>query len=140
MTDLHHVRAAEIGMLRIYMKPSDKLSKGTFRTLWSSKPLYRELVQRAKAQGLLNAIVHHTHYGYSDRGQIRESGAEISDPHLTICVELIDQRAELERFCAAQGELLSDKVVIYKHIEHWRVGNGSVHRLDAGPAEQETEG
>ncbi|MBT2246156.1 DUF190 domain-containing protein [Sphingobium sp. BHU LFT2] len=140
MTDLHHVRAAEIGMLRIYMKPSDKLSKGTFRTLWSSKPLYRELVQRAKAQGLLNAIVHHTHYGYSDRGQIRESGAEISDPHLTICVELIDERSELERFCAAQGELLSDKVIIYKHIEHWRLGRGSGTRQGAAFVEVEIEG
>ena len=58
---------------------------------------------------------------HSNHGPIRENGSEISDPHLTMCVELIGQRGELERFCEGHGDLLGGKVIVYKHLEHWSI-------------------
>ena len=41
-----------------------------------------------------------------------------------MCVELIGPRDTLEAFCRVQGALLTGKVIVYKHLEHWRVGTG----------------
>ena len=120
MSDSHAVTPTEIGMLRIFLKPSDKGARrsGLFRT---ARPLYRELVLQAKADGILHATAHGSHYGYSNHGAIRESGAEIADPHLSLCVELIAQRDDLDGFCRRHGALLAGKVVVYKHLERWQV-------------------
>ena len=131
----HHATPTATGMIRIYMKPSEKAAKGTARTLWSAKPLYRALVAQAKADGIMNAVAHHTHYGFSNHGPVRENGAEIADPHLTMCVELIGQREQLETFCRQHGDMLASKVIVYKHLEHWSIGPAGVDREDATPTE-----
>ncbi len=132
MPHRHTVTSSEIGMVRIYLKPSDKAAKSA-RGFWGGKPLYRELVATAKQDGIMNAVAHHTHHGYSNHGPVRENGAEVSDPHLTMCVELIGHRDQLELFCRRHGDLLSSKVIVYKHLEHWRVGPSGVAHEDAGP-------
>ncbi|SOC83016.1 H+/Cl- antiporter ClcA [Ensifer adhaerens] len=109
----------EIGMVRIYMKPREKTpGKGSW---FSAKPLYRELVMQAKAHGIMNAIAHHTHFGYSNHGKVQDEGFEMPNPELTMCVELIAERDKLEDFCRTHSGLLKQKVIIYKHIEHWDV-------------------
>lgn len=109
----------EVGMIRIYMKPREKaLGKGGW---FGGRPLYRELVMQAKAAGIMNAVAHHTHFGYSNRGKLQDEGFEISNPDLTMCVELIAERRQLEDFCKTHGPLLKHKMIIYKHIEHWDV-------------------
>ncbi|MES3150824.1 DUF190 domain-containing protein [Sphingomonas faeni] len=121
MSDRFTVQHCEIGMLRIYMKPSDRIGQRSLRTLWGAKPLYRELIQTAKADGIINAVAQHTQYGFSNHGPIREHGSEIADPHLTICVELVGERDQLDLFCRRHGDLLGDKVIVYKQLEHWSV-------------------
>ena len=135
----HEVTPSEIGMIRIYMKPSDKIAKGKAKSFWSTRPLYRALVATAKEDGIMNAVAHHTHYGYSNHGPVRENGAEISDPHLTMCVELIGEREQLELFCRRHGDLLSSKVIVYKHLEHWTIGPKGLTHEDATPAELASE-
>jgi PII-like signaling protein len=125
MTFAHNVSPTEIGMIRVYVKPADKIRRSGARGLWSAKPLYRHLVAEAKIDGIMNAVAHHTHYGFSNHGPVRENGSEVADPHLTMCVELIGQRDQLERFCQRHGELLADKVIVYKHLEHWRIERAS---------------
>ncbi|MGC4250586.1 MAG: DUF190 domain-containing protein, partial [Sphingobium sp.] len=107
--------------------------------LWSAKPLYRALVAQAKAEGIMNAVAHHTHYGFSNHGPVMEQGTEIGNPHLTMCVELIDHRDSLERFCRAHGDFLAGKVIVYKHLEHWSVGPRGVDHEDATPEELTAE-
>lgn len=132
MSHQHKVTPTEIGMVRIYLKPSDKAAKRS-RSFWSGNLLYRELVAQAKRDGIMNAIAHNTHYGYSNYGPVRENGSEIADPHLTMCVELIGQRVELERFCEGHGDLLAGKVIVYKHLEHWSIGAAGLRHEDVAP-------
>lgn len=131
----HDVVPTEIGMIRIYMKPGDKVAPPGTKSRWRARPLYREMVTQAKADGIMNAVAHNTHYGYSNHGPVRENGSEIADPHLTMCVELIGQRAELETFCRRHGDLLATKVIVYKHLEHWTIGPKGVSHADATPEE-----
>jgi PII-like signaling protein len=121
MPDRFTVQHREIGMLRIFMKPSDRIGERSIRTLWGSKPLYRELIRTAKADGIINAVAQHMHYGFSNHGPIRENGSESADPYMTICVELVGDREQLDLFCRRQGNLLGDKVIVYKQLEHWSV-------------------
>ncbi|MGO6986389.1 DUF190 domain-containing protein [Rhizobium leguminosarum] len=116
----HKLSSREIGMVRIYMKPREK-AVGTGGWFSGGKPLYRELVMQAKAAGIMNAVAHHTHFGYSNSGKLQDEGFEIPNPDLTMCVELIADREQLEAFCSMHGAVLKNKVIIYKHIEHWDV-------------------
>ena len=133
MTFAHAVSTREVGMIRIYMKPGDKAREARLKTLFNAKPLYRQLVEQAKAAGIMNAVAHHTHYGYSNHGHIQVEGVEINNPDLTMCVELIGDRDQLENFCRAHGALLNNKVIIYKHLEHWRLTANAVEASEIAP-------
>jgi len=114
----HTLESKEIGMVRIYMKPRERTTdKGWF----NSRPLYRDLVLRAKEAGIANAVAHQTHFGYSNHGRLQDEGFEIPNPDLTMCVELIAPREHLEDFCRLHGALLANKVIVYKHLEQWGV-------------------
>ncbi|RDL46292.1 Chloride/fluoride channel protein [Ensifer sp. M14] len=126
----HKLSSREIGMVRIYMKPREK-AVGTGGWFGGGKPLYRELVMQAKATGIMKAVAHHTHFGYSNSGKLQDEGFEIPNPDLTMCVELIGDRELLEEFCRTHGSLLKNKVIIYKHIEHWDVLDHALTTEDA---------
>ncbi|HQS44934.1 MAG: chloride channel protein [Rhizobiales bacterium 24-66-13] len=117
----HIVTTRDVGMVRIYLKPRDKMPNKGVRGLWSSRPLYRELVLEAKKDGLMNAVAHHTHYGYSNHGRVEDHSSEISNPELTMCVEIIGHRSDLETFVRRHGALLYNKVIVFKHLEHWSI-------------------
>jgi H+/Cl- antiporter ClcA/PII-like signaling protein len=121
MSHSSSVRAREVGQLRVFMTPRDRRKKKGFRGLFM-KPLYQEIISAAKEHGLLNAIAQRTHFGYSGQGNIQSDNVEIPNTNLSLCVELIAVREQLESFCIQQAELLSDKVVVYEKLEHWQFG------------------
>ncbi len=131
MPHRHKIMPKEIGMVRIYLTPRERRKVPGLKGWLSSPPLYRELVNTAKTDGIINAVAHHTHYGYSKGGKIRGTDPEIGNPDLTMCVELIGQREQLELFCRRHGDMLTDKVVIYKHLEHWEVHRNELETHDA---------
>lgn len=125
MAGTHGVSTDEIGMLRIYMTPKERYAKpgqSRLKAAFSSRELYKELVIQAKHAGLVNAIAHHTHYGFSNGGAVRSRDVEGMNHELTMCVEIIGHKAELEAFCQEHGGLLHNKVIVYKHLERWKVG------------------
>ncbi|UPJ61674.1 DUF190 domain-containing protein [Bradyrhizobium sp. 192] len=124
----HTLAHKEIGMIRIYLKPREK-AVGVGRRFFGARPLYRELVMQAKAAGIMNATAHHTHFGYSNRGKLEEEGYEVPNPELTMCVELIAPRSDLEEFCRTHGDMLKRKVIVYKHVEHWNL-TGDVVKIE----------
>ncbi|MCJ8141760.1 DUF190 domain-containing protein [Ancylobacter sp. A5.8] len=121
----HTLTLNEMGMIRIYLRPREK-APGPRSRLFGTRPLYRELVIQAKEAGIMNAVAHHTHFGYSNGGTLQDEGVEIANPDLTMCVELIAPRAQLETFCRTHGKLLERKVIVYKHLEHWGVVDGDM--------------
>jgi H+/Cl- antiporter ClcA/PII-like signaling protein len=135
----HKVVPREIGMLRIYLKPADKRKQPGIRGFLASRPLYRELIDAAKKDGLMNAHAHHTHYGYSNHGKVRAHDPELGSPDLTMCVELIATKDQLDLYCRMHGELLKDKIIIYKHIEHWDIHGHDVEVHDASPKELKSD-
>ena len=127
MPTRHKVVSKEIGQLRIYMTPKEKRASTSYRQKLFGKALYQELIDTAKRDGILNAVAHHTHYGYSGKGAV-ESGAmpEIPNMSLNLCVELIAPREELELFVRNHADILQGKVLVYKHMEHWDIHHHAI--------------
>jgi len=120
MSHQPQVGAHEIGQLRIFLTPRERRTKG-FRGMFG-KPLYQEIIHAAKQGGLMNAIAHRMHFGYSGHGRIEHDKHEIPNEHLTLCVELVGTRPDLETFCQKNAELLREKTIIYEKMERWEIG------------------
>lgn len=131
----HQITSTEMGKIRIYVTPCEKTAASGFWQKLNAKPLYRSIINAAKKDGLMNASAFMTHYGFSGGGQVHADGAEITNPNLALCVEIIDQKDRLETFCRQHGSLLQGKVIIYKHVEHWDVTPGKLEEADASPNE-----
>jgi H+/Cl- antiporter ClcA/PII-like signaling protein len=132
MTYPHKLSSTDIGMVRIYLQPKERAREGK-KSMFGTRPLYRELILAAKRAGLMNAVTHHTHFGYSNHGQPQEEGLEVRNPDLTVCVELIGDRAQLEDFCRRHGAWLSKKVIVYQHLEHWDIVSQAAVSDEASP-------
>lgn len=131
MPHKHKVSSREIGQVRIYMTPREKRGGKGLRGAMFGRPLYQEIIDAAKADGILNATAHHTHYGYSGRGKIQHNAHEMPNGSLNLCIELIAHRDELEHFCKKHGELLQGRVIVYKHMEHWDIHEHHMKAFDA---------
>jgi len=131
----YQVKEREIGQCRIYMTPGERRSARGFRRIFA-KPLYQEIIAAARKDGIPNAAAHHTHYGYSSNGRIQADSGDIPNDRVNLCVELIGARDELERFCRKHGELLHGKVIVYKHMEHWEIGEQEALRRVEVPLEE----
>jgi PII-like signaling protein len=112
--------AREIGQLRIFLTAREQRQKG-LRGLFG-KPVYQEIIHAAKQDGVLSAVAHRTHFGYSGDGKSVDASQATSSEYLTLCVELIGERLQLEQFCQKHAILMGDKVVVYEKMERWDVG------------------
>lgn len=135
MPHRHKVKSREIGQVRIYMSPGEK-RKGQGIKRMFSKPLYQEIIDAAKVDGILNATAHHTHYGYSGTGKVQSNNQELPNQMLNLCVELIAHRDQLELFCRKHGDLLKGRVIVYKHMEHWDIGDHDSLKIADAPQEE----
>lgn len=108
-----------LGKIQIYLKPKDKIKQTGFMSRLTSKPLYREIIQYAKNEELMNASVYQTHSGYSMHGKITTAHVEMDNADLVWCVELIDEKYKLESFCKKYAELLKEKMIVFKAVEYW---------------------
>ena len=121
MTHKHKLAVAEMGKLRIYLVPTEKIKATGLWSRLNARSVYRELIKAAKQDGLLNAVAYTAHHGFSNNGRVESHNPEMGNPRLAMCVELIDHKHKLEQFCRQHGALLQDKVIVYKHVEHWSV-------------------
>jgi PII-like signaling protein len=115
------IKTALLGKLRIYITPSDKVQQGKRTMLQKLFPrsAYIHIVQDAKKEGIMNASVYTTHLGFSNYGKIQLHQVEGGNSKLTMCVELVDKRDNLEKFYCKHIDYLKDKTVLFKEVEHW---------------------
>jgi PII-like signaling protein len=117
------IKAHALGKLRIYIEPAHKVRHGErslFRKIFP-KSAYIHILTEAKKDGILNASVYNTHGGYSSAGNIQSFSPEGDNSKLSMCVELIAKKEELEQFFLKHRDLLRSKVVIYKDVEFWDI-------------------
>lgn len=85
------------------------------------KQIYSELIKFAKEDKLLHASVYQTHSGFSLNDPIRTAHVELDNADLALCVELIDEKQNLEAFCKKHSVILEGKMIVFKAVEFWDV-------------------
>ncbi len=121
MTHKHKITVAEMGKLRIYLTPTDKIKAKGFWNQLNPKRVYQEIIRAAKQDGLMNAVAYVGHQGFFNNGPVAVRDPETGSGRLPLCVELVDHKDKLEEFCRKHGDLLKGKTIVYKHIEHWTI-------------------
>lgn len=117
------IKSHSLGKLEIYIEPAHKIRHGErslFRKLFP-KSAYIHIISEAKKDGILNASVHQSHFGFSNSGDIHAYSLEGDSSKLSMCVELIDKVEKLETFFLKHKDILKNKVVIYKDVHFWDV-------------------
>ena len=126
MTNSIPLSTKQIGQLRIYIPQGETRRGRGLLSLFGGRALYYDIIHLAKADGIINAAAHSTHFGYTRGGRIQTAGAEIPNPHLSMCVELIDDREKLEAFCCKHVDVLRDRILVYKQLELWELSDVGV--------------
>lgn len=113
------LKTHKMGKIKIYLTQGDKVeSKRLIRKVFP-KSVARHIVLEAKKDGLMNATIYQTHFGYSNHDKVRQHSLETDNSDLTICIEIIDHREKLEMFFKKHSRMLRGKVIIYKEVEYW---------------------
>ncbi|MGY3052267.1 PII-like signaling protein [Pedobacter sp. UYEF25] len=110
-----------LGKIQIYIKPKDRIKQPGFMNRLKSKQLYKEIVQYAKDDQLMNASVYQIHSGYFMYGKITTAHVELDNADLFLCVELVDEKSKLENFCKKHAELLIGKMIVFKAVTSWEI-------------------
>jgi uncharacterized protein len=95
-------------LLRIHIGESDQ---------WHHKPLYQELVQAARRQGLAGATVLRGIEGFGASSRIHTSRILSLSEDLPLVIEIVDTADKVEGFLAAVDELLTEGLVTMERVE-----------------------
>ncbi len=114
-----NLKTHKLGKLRIYLQTGEKIkSKSLLRKIFP-KNAYKEIILQAKRNGIMNASVFSTHFGYNNYGELTKFNLESENTGLTLCIELIDTREKLEKFFLSHKAIFKDKVTVFKEVEFW---------------------
>jgi PII-like signaling protein len=113
------IKTYSLGKLRIYLKAGENIkSESLLRRLFPNN-LPKNIIELAKKEGLMNASVYNTQMGYSNFERIQNYHIESDNAGLTVCVELIDSKENLQKFFQKHKAMFKDKVIIFKEVEYW---------------------
>ena len=115
------MRTSPATLLRIYLGEADKAD---------GRPLYEVLVTRARELHLNGATVLRGPMGFGHTSHLHTAKILRLSHDLPMIVEMVDQRANLERYLDAVAPLLGDALVVLQPVELVSVGG---HGEEPGP-------
>lgn len=113
------LKISTMGKLRIYMTTGEAIKSKSFLRKIFPKSKYFKIMEEAKASGIMNAHVFHTHAAVQRGGKMSYNSAEGDTSGLTVCVELVDEKEKLQEFFKTHKDVLKGNSVIYKEVEFW---------------------
>jgi PII-like signaling protein len=113
------LKITKMGKLRIYMATGESVKSKTLLRKIFPKSKYLKIMQEAKASGIMNAHVFHTHAAVQKGGKMAHHSVEGDNSGLTVCVELVDVKEKLQQFFKTHKDILKENTVIYKEVEFW---------------------
>ncbi|MEX0755372.1 MAG: DUF190 domain-containing protein [Actinomycetota bacterium] len=99
--------------LRIYIGESDT---------WHGKPLFQAIVQRAREEGLAGATVVRGIEGFGASSRLHTARILRMSSDLPIVIELVDQKASIDRFVPILDDMVGEGLVTRDEIQvlHYR--------------------
>ncbi|PIR18950.1 MAG: hypothetical protein COV48_04675 [Elusimicrobia bacterium CG11_big_fil_rev_8_21_14_0_20_64_6] len=89
-------------LMRIFIGESDE---------WRGRPLYRAIVEEARAEGLAGASAFKGFMGYGRNSELHTAGLLRLSEDLPIVVEIVDEGPKLARFLRRVDEMMQDGLV-----------------------------
>jgi H+/Cl- antiporter ClcA/PII-like signaling protein len=112
--------AQKVGVVRIFLSAGDRRPGRSWRQRLFSRPLYQEIIDLAREQGLWGATALGLTYGFTDAGKTTANfHPDVGFTNTHIYVELIAPRDQLEAFIERIASLISSRVVTFAELEHW---------------------
>lgn len=98
--------------IRIYFESGAKVKGLSFwKSLWNNN-FGMEVIKKAKAAGLEQAISFNVPSGYFDKKVIQYNISEIKGDRLPQCVEITDQKEKIEKFLLEEKVFLSTSKIL----------------------------
>lgn len=113
------IHKREIGKLKIYLRSGDTIKREKIIQAFFPKATSAKLLEEAKKANIRSAHIYRTHGTYEQGGDVVHHHVETGNEGLLVCLELVDEKQNLERFAVAQKELIINKTIIYKAVELW---------------------
>lgn len=113
------LKTTKMGKLRIYMTTGESIQSKNLLRRFFPKTKYLKIMEEAKAFGILNAHVFHTHAAVQKGGKITHYSIEGDTSGLTVCLELVDEKKKLQHFFINHKDILKENTAIYKDVEFW---------------------
>jgi PII-like signaling protein len=106
--------------VRIYLSAGDRLPGLTWKQRLVARPLYEEIIDRAREAGLWAATAHGMVHGFSYGGNATATfHPDAGWVNTHIYVELIAPSEQLELFLQHIKPLLANRTVTYSESEDW---------------------
>lgn len=101
------IREREGTLLRMFIGDADR---------HEGRPLYRVIVERARAAGLAGATVLHGPMGFGRHGRVHTAKLADVEGHLPVVIEIVDGEAAIEGFMAEVDSLLGKGLVTLEKV------------------------
>lgn len=95
-------------LLRIFIGESDQ---------WDHKPLYEELVRKAREMGLAGATVIRGIEGFGANSHLHTTRILRLSEDLPLVIELVDTSENVDRFLAEVDDMIEDGMVTVERVE-----------------------
>lgn len=130
MTQENRFEVRTVGVIRIYLSKDERMPGLTWRQRIFARPLYSEIIARAKSAVLWGAAANGMHLGFTYHGKKKvELHPDAGFINTHVFLDLIGPREQLEAFFEAIRPLLGeDRFATYSELEHW--GTASVKEKD----------
>ena len=94
-------------LLRIFIGESDR---------WQGKPLYEAIVERVRTEGIAGATVLRGIEGFGADSRLHTSRILRLSEDLPIVIEIVDQKAEIDRILPALDEMIGEGLVTTERV------------------------
>jgi H+/Cl- antiporter ClcA/PII-like signaling protein len=120
MSDGNPSKGRRVGIVRIYLSAGDRLPGLSWKQRLLARPLYEEIIDRAREAGLWAATAHGMVHGFSYAGKATASfHPDAGWVNTHIYVELIAPTEQLGLFLQQVKPLLANRTVTFSESEDW---------------------
>ena len=122
--------STSFGALRIFLAATERAKPRWIHDRLFSRPIYQQILQEARSFGLPHGTARQCVPGFLEERQLHATGREQDHGALSLCVELVGTREELQRFCDQAADLLRGQTVLFQEIESWNSNSRDVRGAD----------
>jgi PII-like signaling protein len=120
MSDASPFTGRKVGIVRIYLSAGDRLPGLTWKQRLLARPLYEEIIDRAREAGLWAATAQGMMHGFSYAGKATATfHPDAGWVNTHIYVELIAPSEQLEVFLQQIKPMLAHRTITYSESEDW---------------------